>query len=260
MFKRKQLINTARWVCKRLLYEPSDIKRAHITIIDEKIVNENQRHAKAPIRVNLSPIFHELGYRVNSSPALVAEHLPDAASRLGSIEFFNMQTGRFYVDWSQASSGELQCSISADLQPEDRGVIQEQTAPTVNLEFESRDACITKTLHTLCESKHILLRGVGAARLKVWISISREIFIGRSRFELNVHAELLNKHAMLMYWPGLGPNALRSRRRRMVQDPIPSFVGIDDMSQPLSHRQRNLPPSIKQEESEPQMNSLQGDG
>jgi hypothetical protein len=209
------------WTSNRLPYDPSSIKRARITIIGEKIINQNQRHAKAPIRVNVSPVFDELKYLVNSSPPLAAEHLPDTASRIGSIEFYNMETGRFYVDWNQASPGQLRCSISVELQPGDQGVIQEQTAPAVNLEFESRDSCVTTPLQTLCESRHIV-RGIGAVYLKVWISISREIFIGRSRFELNVHAELLNQHVMLVDRPGVGSNALRSRRRRMVQDLIPS--------------------------------------
>jgi hypothetical protein len=229
------------WTSNRLPYDPSSIKRARITIIGEKSINQNQRHAKAPIRVKVSPVFDELEYRVNSSPPLVAEHLPDTASRIGSIEFYNMETGRFYVDWNQASPGQLRCSISVELQPGDQGVIQEQTAPTVNLEFESRDSCITTPLQTLCESRNIVHR-IGAVYLKVWISISRETFIGRSRFELNVHAELLNNHVMLMDRPGLRPNALRSRRR------IPSLIGVDDESLRLPHRQRNLLPSTDEKE------------
>jgi hypothetical protein len=229
------------WTSNRLPYDPSSIKRARITIIGEKIINQNQRHAKAPIRVNVSPVFNELKYLVNSSPPLAAEHLPDTASRIGSIEFSNMEAGRFYVDWNQASPGQLQCSISAGLQPGDLGVIQEQTAPTVNLEFESRDSCVTTPLQTLCESRHIVC-GIGAVYHKVWISISREIFIGRSRFELNVHVEVLNKHVMLLDRPGVGPNALRSRRR------IPSLIGVDDESLRLPHRQRYLHPSRDEEE------------
>jgi hypothetical protein len=235
------------WTSNRLPYDPSSIKRARITIIGEKIINQNQRHAKAPIRVNVSPVFDKLEYRVKSSPPLVAEHLPDTASRIGSIEFSNMETGRFYVDWNQASPGQLQCSISAGLQPGDRGVIQEQTAPTVNLEFESRDACVTTPLQTLCKSKHILLRSDGAAGLMVWISISSEMFIGRSRFELSVHAGLIDPpSARLIH--DMAPSAHRTRTRRMKQELIPWLIGVDDESLRLPHRQRNPLPSTDEEE------------
>jgi len=123
-------------------------------------------------------------------------------------------------------------------------MIQERTVPTVNLEFESRDAYTTTPLEKLCESENILLGVVGTARLKAWISVSREIFIGRSRFELNIDAKLVtlknNKE----------PTAPPTRIRDMWAKQIPAFKGVGDEPLRLPHRQRDQNPPAKEARKE----------
>ena len=232
------------WVPERLRYDPSNMKRARITLIGEKATNQKQRHAKAPIRVNISPIFHELGFQIRSSPPLVAGHLPDATSHIGSIEFSSTQAGRFCVDWGRVLVAQLQCSISANLQPGDFGMIQGQTVPVVNLEFESRDACTTKLLEKLCESDTILLGVVGIARLQAWVSISRESFIGRSRFVLNINAKLVTLKN------DKEPSAPPTRIRDMWAKQIPSLKGVNDEPLRLPYRERHRKPPAKEERKE----------
>jgi len=244
MLRRKQLIIAVMWLPQRLRYNPSNMKRARITLVGEKATNQKQRHAKAPIRVNISPILHELEFQITSLPPLLAGHLPDATSRLGSIEFSSTHAGRFCVDWNQHHPGILQCSISANLQPGDYGMIQERTVPDVDLEFESRDACMTTPLEQLYESENVLLGVIETARLKAWISVSREIFIGRSRFELNIDAKLVtlknNKES----------SAPPTRIRDMWAKQVPSLVGVGDGPLRLPHRQRDQEPPAKEERKE----------
>jgi len=222
------------WLPQRIPYDPSEIKRARITLVGEKATNQSQRHANAPIRVHVSRVLHELDYRIKASPSLDPGHLLDTSSRTGSLEFSGTLAGRFCVDWSQTPAEQLRCSISTDLQPGDQGVIQAQTAPTVNLEFESRDTCATTPLTTLCESRSVSLRGVEFAHIKAWISISRETFIGRSRFVLNIHARLVEEEGTHVRKP-------RTRQRRMqnlLPDRIPLPIGLDDKLQRLPYRQQ----------------------
>jgi len=232
------------WLPQRLPYDPSEIKRARITLVGQKATSQSQRHANAPIRVDVSRVLHELDYRIKASPSLDAGQLPNTTTRTGSIEFSGTLAGRFCVDWSQTFAGNLRCSISTDLQPGDQGVIQAQTAPTVNLEFESRDACATTPLTTLCESKCVFLRGVEFAHLKAWISISRETFIGRSRFVLKIHARLVEEEGTQTRKP-------RTRQRRMknlLPNRVPSPIGLDDKLHRLPYRQQNQTPAGNDEQ------------
>ena len=123
-------------------------------------------------------------------------------------------------------------------------MIQERTIPTINLEFESRDACMTTPLEQLYESENVMLSLVGTARLKAWISVSREIFIGRSRFELNIDAKLVplknNKE----------PSAPPTRIRDMWAKQIPSLKGVGDGPLRLPHRQFDQKPPAKEERKE----------
>lgn len=188
-------------------------------------------------------MVYEMGYEVTSYPPLVAEHLPETTSLTGTIDFVNMpgSTRRFCVGWSQASPGQLQCSISTDLQPGHHGIIQEQMAPTVNLEFESRDACMTTPLEKLCESKSIILPGILASRIKVWISISREIFIGRSRFELEIHAKFVPNRTYV--------RMTDTHKGEIVQLPI----RVADESLRPSHRQRSGNSTTDEEQQKTKM-------
>ena len=239
------------WVPQKLAYNLNDIKRARITLVGEKTTNQDQRYAKAPIRVTISPIFHELDFQITSVPPLLAGHLPDATSSIGSIELSSPYAGRFCVDWWKASPGQLQCSISAGLQPGDCGVIQQRTLPTFNLEFESRDTCRTTPLETLCKSESFLLAiwttARLSARLSVWISVSRETFIGRSRFELEIEAKILN------LWKNTEFSSQQSKMRNMLQERkprIPPPMGMSDEARRLPHRQRDKTSPAKEERQE----------
>jgi len=123
-------------------------------------------------------------------------------------------------------------------------MIQERTVPTINLEFESRDACVTRPLETLCESENVLLGVVETARLKAWISVSREIFIGRSRFELNIDAKLVT---LKNNWESSAPP---TRVRDMWAKQIPSLKGVGDGPLRLPHRQLDQKPPAKEESKE----------
>jgi len=242
------------WGTLIIPYDSSEIKQARITLVDEKTTNRNQRHAKAPIRVRISPIFDELKFQVTSLPPLVAEHLPDATSRTGSIEISSTQFGGFYIDWNQTSSGRLECSISTKLLPGGHGTIQKWTAAPVNLEFEPRDACTTTPFQHLCESKHILLSGIESAQLKVWIAISRKLFIGRSRFELAVWADLFDENGRCF-----SVADIRHRwSRNLSPEHTPLPTKLDDEPLSLPHRQRDRLPSEHQEHHEELKKSTEG--
>jgi hypothetical protein len=76
---------------------------------------------------------------------------------------------------------------------QDLTVIQEQIAPMVDLELESLDTYVTMPLAELHRSKPITLRGPNSSCLRVWISLSRETFIGRSRYELGIHGRIVKR-------------------------------------------------------------------
>ena len=193
-----RLIGIVFWSSNRIRYDVSDIKRSRITVIGEKLDNHNQRPSAVPIRVNTCSVCSEFGCSLISSSRLIAGHLPDVAGP-GRLELSSQWGEVFCVDWKRDWTS-LQSCIRTSLQPGDDGVVQnsaapiasqEHTVPIVDLELESLDTCVTTPLTELHRSKPIMLGTPGSERLQVWISISRETFIGRSRYELGIHGEMM---------------------------------------------------------------------
>jgi hypothetical protein len=48
----------------------------------------------------------------------------------------------------------------------------------------------------ICRSHEVILRGPNSVRLRMWVSMSEETFIGRTRFEVKVHGAVLNKECV----------------------------------------------------------------
>lgn len=165
-------------------YSPSSITRNRITILGGGIAEARQRHAQAPIRVNISSIFGDLGYQTTPPPFQFDQHWPRPTPHVGTIEFSSSFGESLFVGWD-LSYEKLFCCI------EDSNNRRAEEIKLSNMEFESRDTCVTTGLTELCKSNPLLISGLRTAVLAVWISVSRETFIGRSRMELGVHGKIV---------------------------------------------------------------------
>jgi hypothetical protein len=178
---------------KALLYEPKDIKRVRISIVGPYSIVHVRPHERAFIQVDISSVLHDLEYEYVSSPPLVAENLLDTTVEYGSIEFSRAHAKRFRVSWSWVSSDQIRCSILYyQMIPGQAGgnMTREQIDFFIDVNTVSVHTHMTTPDEELGKTKSIMLRGPGTTSLEVWISMSRQLFIGRSTYVLCVHGKI----------------------------------------------------------------------
>jgi hypothetical protein len=180
-----------------LIYDAREIRRARITIIGENTVTRARHHAIAHVQVDVSLFLSDLGYKSVSFPPLAAGRLLDTTYRDGIVRFSHEEAEEFSVNWDTGTSGQIRCSISSDRKPEYKAVVQAQ----MDLHVE------------LGKSRTIVLNHPGKPSLQVWISMSREVFIGRSRLVLSIR----------------GKTRASGRHRRGMAEPTPQL--LEELSQ-----------------------------
>jgi hypothetical protein len=181
-----------------LNYNPNDIKRLRITIIDEDTTERIQRYKEASIRVHMSSVLRDLEYQITSSPPLVKEQIPEPMSTRGTIEFSSPLGETFCVVWTpRYYERYLQFSIKRALRPEHDGRIQEQVIKRFRPEFDFSNTAAALSLKRIHKSDGLELSGTSYESLKVHISIAKEIFIGRCSYVLTVEGRVLKSNPTL---------------------------------------------------------------
>lgn len=196
-----------------LIYNAREIKRARITIIGENTVTRARHHAIAHVQVDVSLFLSDLGYKSVSFPPLAAGRLLDTTYRDGIVRFSHEEAEEFSVNWDTGTSGQIRCSISSDRKPEYKAVVQAQMDLHVDPELVSMEKYLTRPYEKLGKSRTIVLNHPGKPSLQVWISMSREVFIGRSRLVLSIR----------------GKTRASGRHRRGMAEPTPQL--LEELSQ-----------------------------
>jgi hypothetical protein len=173
-----------------LFYDARDVKQLRISIVSENTVISPRRQAVAYVQVNTYSIFHDLKYQSTSLPPLVPERMLDTTSQFGSIWFKHESAEEFIVQWHYSAPDQIRCSISPCLNRQCKGTIDAQPDPDMNSDFESIDKYLITPHMNLGISRTIVLKGPEMKSLEVWISMSREMFIGRSLLVLTVHGKV----------------------------------------------------------------------
>jgi Mn-containing catalase len=195
-----------------LLYKSRDIERFRISILGGNIATKFRGidFVTGYVQISISSVFRDLGYRYTSSLPLVAEQLIFTTSHPGAIEFLHERAGKFNVHWNGTLS-ELQCNISSFSKPPNEHTTQKQTALRCQTDSWSINDSVTTSQVALGKSKEIVLEGPGATSIGVWISISNEMFIGRSRFVLTIHGSTKESASDRNERLGLTPSLLGRR-------------------------------------------------
>jgi hypothetical protein len=60
----------------------------------------------------------------------------------------------------------------------------------------SNKSRLQTTSTEICRSHDVILRGPDSVKLRMWVSMSEETFIGRTRFEVKVHGAVLDKECI----------------------------------------------------------------
>jgi hypothetical protein len=180
---------------ERLQYDPKNILRAKITIKNAKTFKQDQPSGIKFMQVKVSPIFRHLGFNSTTSE-VTPKYPPTLSSDMGSMEFTSPLGDRFVAVWSPALSTKLQIHVSTYTTA---GTVEDSSdrtkyAPLVDLQLEFSDDRVTLPPTELCKSDEIELPGPEGDHLRVWVSVSREVFIGKSRFELDIHGKV-SKHS-----------------------------------------------------------------
>jgi hypothetical protein len=174
-----------------LSYKPRDIERVRISIIGGDVATRTFGFYSETryVQVNISSIFRELGYQYASSLPLTEEHMIFATYPPGAIEILHERAGKLKVDWNQ-DTVLLNCNISSFSSPPNVHPTQRHTGLRHQTSSSFLNNSVTTPRIELGKSKSIVIEGPGTTTLEVWISLSEETFIGRSRFELAVHGKI----------------------------------------------------------------------
>ncbi|KAH8632861.1 hypothetical protein IG631_11495 [Alternaria alternata] len=113
-----------------------------------------------------------------------------AISHPGAIEILHERAGKLKLNWNQDANGLLSCNISSFSSPPNDQTTQNQTGLRCPISSSFLNQSGITSHSELGKSKSIVIEGPGATTLEVWISISDEMFIGRSRFALAVHGKI----------------------------------------------------------------------
>jgi hypothetical protein len=175
-----------------LLYKLRDIKRVRISILGGDVAMQIVRHQFATryVQINIASVFRDLGYQYASSLPLTEEHMIFATSHPGAIEILHERAGKLNVHWNQDARGLLVCNISAFSSPPNEHTREKQAGIHCEMSSSFPNDSATTSHSELGRSKSIVIKGPGTTTLEVWISISNEKFIGRSRFVLAVHGKI----------------------------------------------------------------------
>jgi hypothetical protein len=171
-----------------LLYKPRDIERVRISIFGGDVATRLYS-ATRYVQVNISSVFRDLGYQYASSLPLTEEHMIFATQPPGDIEILHERAGRIKLHWNHYA-GLLDCNISSFSSPPNEHTTQKQTVLRCQMASWSINDSVTTSHSELGKSKSIVIEGPGTTTLEVWISISDEMFIGRSLFVIAIHGKI----------------------------------------------------------------------
>lgn len=163
------------------------------------------------VQLDISHVFRNLGYRSVSTPPQVVENQLNTASCI--IVFSHEQAESFTVSWESAY-GLSKSSIMPYTQRTDEiNTGQHIAVHTISDELDPVSAVPTSEMKELERSNSIVLKGTGTTHIEAWVSMSREAFIGRSRFVLSIHGKVSEPESDRKEKAGLIPRLFGRRLR-----------------------------------------------